>query len=216
MPFKAGENWNGNASGRPKGAVNRRTQEILDLIKERGDTDPLDALSHIVTNNKDPSIVAQAANILAPYVHSKRGTIPSPRFLPDSIEVPKFTSVNQAEDFLALIAQRAGKGELELQSATDICGMIRHWIEAKLAHTNTELKVAAQGNLGDATIHITGGMPVLPGASIIMDDTAVGSPAINGHQGPSIEHAQALPQWPRRKRLWATLLGAVFLSAFIC
>jgi hypothetical protein len=58
--------------GRPPGALNRRTQEILDLIKGRGDTDPLDALSTLITTNKDPSIIAQASSILAPYVHSKR------------------------------------------------------------------------------------------------------------------------------------------------
>ena len=176
-----------NPNGRPPGRVNKRTQAVLDLIHERGDTDPLVALSDIVTKNQDPSIVAQAANILAPYVHSKRGTIPAPRFVDEPIEVPQFTTIDQAEDFLALIAQRAGKGELELQSATDICGMVRHWIEAKLAHTATDLKVAAQGG-GDATIHITGGMPDLPGTSILMDTTPFGAPAINGHQGPSIEH----------------------------
>jgi hypothetical protein len=60
-----------NPNGRPKGSRNRRTQEILDLIQGRGDKDPLDALSEIITTNKDAAIVAQAANILAPYVHSK-------------------------------------------------------------------------------------------------------------------------------------------------
>ena len=43
-----------NPNGRPPGRVNRRTQEILDLIKERGDTDPLVALSSIVTTNGSP------------------------------------------------------------------------------------------------------------------------------------------------------------------
>ena len=142
-----------NPAGRPPGRVNRRTQELLDLIHERGDTDPLDALSKIVTANQDPSIVAQAANILAPYVHSKRGTLPAPRFVDEPITVPDFQSIDQAEDFLAFIAQRAGKGELELQSANDISNLVRNWIEAKLAHTNTDLKVQAQ-NSGDATVRI--------------------------------------------------------------
>jgi hypothetical protein len=61
-----------NPTGRPKGARNRRTQEVLDLIEGRGDKDPLDALSEIVTINKDAAIVATASNILAPYLHSKR------------------------------------------------------------------------------------------------------------------------------------------------
>ena len=136
-----------NPAGRPPGRVNKRTQAVLDLIHERGDTDPLVALSDIITKNQDPSIVAQAANILAPYVHSKRGTIPAPRFVEEPIEVPDFQTIDQAEDFLASIAQRAGKGELELASATDICGMVRHWIEAKLAHVNTDLKVQAQNSV---------------------------------------------------------------------
>jgi hypothetical protein len=71
-----------NPNGRPVGSRNRRTQEVLGLIQGRGDTDPLDALSNIVTINQDPNIVATAANMLAPYVHSKRGTVPAPRFIP--------------------------------------------------------------------------------------------------------------------------------------
>lgn len=50
MPFQVGENWNGNASGRPKGARNRRTQEVLDLIKDN--KDPLVALSDIITTSQ--------------------------------------------------------------------------------------------------------------------------------------------------------------------
>jgi hypothetical protein len=156
-----------NPNGRPPGRVNKRTQAVLDLIHERGDTDPLVALSDIVTKNQDPSIVAQAANILAPYVHSKRGTIPAPRFVDEPIEVPDFQSIDQAKDFLAAIAQRAGRGELELQSANDISNLVRNWIEANLAHINTNLKVEAQGS-GDATIRIEGGLPALPGTNINM------------------------------------------------
>jgi hypothetical protein len=174
-----------NPAGRPPGRVNRRTQELLDLIHERGDTDPLDALSKIVTANQDPSIVAQAANILAPYVHSKRGTLPAPRFVDEPITVPDFQSIDQAEDFLAFIAQRAGKGELELQSANDISNLVRNWIEAKLAHTNTDLKVQAQ-NSGDATVRIEGGLPQLPGTNINMSNELVA----NGH---TIDHLEADP-----------------------
>jgi hypothetical protein len=190
VTFKAGENWNGNANGRPKGARNRRTQEVLDLIQGRGDKDPLDALSDLITNNKDPAIVAQASNILAPYLHSKRSTTPAPRFFPEPVVVPTFTTIEQAEDYLAQIPVMLGNCSIDSQSALELSTLVRNWIEAKLAHTNTDLKVAAQGNLGDATIRIEGGMPALPGTSIIMDDTPYGSsvPAINGHQGPSIEH----------------------------
>jgi hypothetical protein len=56
----------GHPNGRPKGSRNKRTQEILDLIQERGDKDPLDALSEIVSTNKDAALVAQASKPLPP------------------------------------------------------------------------------------------------------------------------------------------------------
>jgi hypothetical protein len=167
MPFQAGENWNGNATGRPKGRVNRRTQEVLDLIRERGDVDPLIALSDIVTKSQVPEHRIAAANILAPYVHSKRGTIPSPRFLPDTIEVPEFTSISQAEDFLAHIPTLLGRGELDSQSAMELSTLTKNWLDAIYARQGHDLKLQAQGT-GDATIRITGGMPALPGTNINM------------------------------------------------
>jgi hypothetical protein len=75
MPFKLGEASNPN--GRPKGSRNKRTQEVLDPIQARGDKDPLDALSDIVTKNQEPAIVAQASNILAPDSRQYPGRGPS-------------------------------------------------------------------------------------------------------------------------------------------
>ena len=92
-----------NPAGRPKGSRNKRTQEILDLIQGRGDKDPLDALPEIITTNQDPNIVATAANILAPYLHSKRSTAPTPRYVETPIEVPNFLSVQEDENYLASI-----------------------------------------------------------------------------------------------------------------
>jgi hypothetical protein len=154
-------------------------------------------LSEIVHSEPDTSLAISASTALAPYMHGKMGTIPAPRFVADPFEVPSFQTIDQAEDYLAEIPQRVARGELDFQSGLDFSAMIRNWIEAKLAHTNTDLKVAAQGSLGDAVIRIEGGMPALPGTSIIMDDTAIGHtphPAINGHQGPSIEHHAAEPE----------------------
>jgi hypothetical protein len=167
MPFQAGENWNGNATGRKPGTRNKRTQEILDLIKERGDTDPLVALSDLITNNEDPAIVAQASNILAPYLHSKKSTTPAPRFFPEPVVVPTFTTIEQAEEYLAQIPVMLGNCSLDSQSALELSTLVRNWIEAKLAHTNTNLKIEAQGT-GDATIRIEGGLPQLPGTNINM------------------------------------------------
>jgi hypothetical protein len=170
-------NWiagqSGNPNGRPVGSRNKRTQEIIDLIQERGDKDPLDALSDIITTNKDPSIVAQASSILAPYLHSKRGTAPVPRLVDEPIPVPNFQSVAEAEDFLASIAKRSGAGELELQAAQDISNLVRNWIISKNDSTELELKVAAQGGTGRVVVEVIGGMPNLPGTTILM-------PQLNG------------------------------------
>jgi hypothetical protein len=185
-----------NPAGRPKGSRNKRTQEILDLIQGRGDKDPLDALSEIVTTNQDPSIVAQAANILAPYVHSKRGTLSAPRFLRDQIEVPQFTSITQAEDYLASILVLLGKGEIDSQTALELSTLTKNWLDAIYARQDYDLKLQSQGGGSDQTIRIEGGLPPLPGTSVIMDDTAVG---MNGHNGhPAIDHEPAIESGNRQ------------------
>ena len=109
-----------NPNGRPKGSRNKRTLEILDLIQGRGDKDPLDALSEIVTTNKDAAIVATASNILAPYLHSKRSVAaPAPRYIDSPVQVPEFQSVDQAETFLASLPVLLGRGELDSQTALE-------------------------------------------------------------------------------------------------
>ena len=163
-----------NPAGRPKGARNRRTQVILDLIQGRGDKDPLDALSEIVSTNQDPAIVSSAANILAPYIHSKRGTIQAPRFVDDPITIPDFQSVQDALNFLADIARRAGAGELELASANDISNLVKNWVVSVTAQDELQLKIAKENPQGPQEIHIVGGLPELPGTNVIFDSTAVG------------------------------------------
>jgi hypothetical protein len=175
-------------NGRPKGSRNRRTQEILDLLQARGDKDPLDALSDIVTKNQDPAIVAQAANMLAPYVHSKRGAAVPPRFLGEPVQVPDFTSIEDAEKFLADLPQRVGRGELDFQSGLDLSTLTRNWISARYEREELQLKLTNSPALsGDQTIHIQGGLPPLPGTDIIM-------PEINGAlNGKTIEHEPGPP-----------------------
>ena len=188
----------GNPNGRPKGARNKRTQEILDLIQGRGDKDPLDALSEIVTTNQDPNIVATAANILAPYCHSKRGMVPAPRFIPEPLEVPKFTTLDQAEDYLNDLSVRLGRGEIDSQSAIELGSLIKQWIDSRRAAIELDLKIAAQGGSGDQTIRIEGGMDPLPGCDVIMPGTPEyarldghngHAPVINGH-APVIDHQE--------------------------
>ena len=201
MPFQSGEQWNGNANGRQRGSRNRRTQEILDLIQGRGDKDPLDALSEIITTNQDPNIVATASNILAPYLHSKRSTAPTPRFVPEQIEVPQFTSITQAEDYLASIPVLLGRGEIDSQSALELSTLTKNWLDAIYARQDYDLKLQAQGGGSEQTIHITGGLPPLSGCNIIGMGGEEHTPQMNGHSnGHVIDHVETQTELRRSIR----------------
>ena len=181
MPFQPG--LSGNPNGRPSGIRNKRTEKIFKELAERGDRDPADILSAIASDQTEPKeLRVRAASELMGYMHGKMGTIPAPRFVADPFEVPQFTSIDQAEDYLAEIPQRVARGELDFQSALDFSNMIRNWIEAKLAHVGTDLKVQAQGG-GDTTIRIEGGLPPLPGTSINMTNELT-----LDHNGHAIDH----------------------------
>jgi hypothetical protein len=175
-----------NPNGRPVGSRNRRTNEIFQRLEDRGDLDPADHLSSIVTNpNNSPELRAQAANFLMPYKYSKRGTLQAPRFVEDQIPVPDFANIQDAQNFLADIARRSGAGELELQSALDVSTLVKNWILSITAQDELQLKVAAQNGGGDQTIRIEGGLPPLPGTNINMGK----EPMLNGTNGHVIEHA---------------------------
>jgi hypothetical protein len=68
MPFQLGVATNPN--GHPKGSRNKRTEELFNILEGRGDKDPIDYLSDVVTNGKDAVLRTQAANYLLPYKHS--------------------------------------------------------------------------------------------------------------------------------------------------
>jgi hypothetical protein len=121
MPKGGNEYWqpgqSGNPAGRPKGSRNKRTQEMFELLESRGDIDPIDFLSNYIKNGKDDNLKVQAANIVAPYKHSKRSTTPAPRFVPEPVTVPNFTSIQEAEAYLASLPVMLGKAELDSQTA---------------------------------------------------------------------------------------------------
>jgi hypothetical protein len=129
--------------------------------------------------------------MLAPYVHSKRGTLPSSRFLPDQIEVPQFTSITQAEDYLASIPVLLGNGAIDSQSALELSTLTKNWLDAIYAHQEYDLKLQAQGGGSDAVIRIEGGLPRMPGHDglIMPGDAPVHLNGHNGH-GPVIDHPE--------------------------
>jgi hypothetical protein len=182
MPFNPGES--GNPNGRPKGARNKRTTILL----PEGDIDPAEHLSSVVSDPKQsPELRASAANMLLPYRYSKLGSAPAPRYVDDPIQVPNFTSIQEAFDFQAEIARRAGAGELELQISQDISNLVKNWVLSVTAQDELQLKIAKENPQGPIEIRVTGGLPTLPGTNINM----ASEPSINGYtNGEVIDHQE--------------------------
>ena len=110
-----------NPNGRTPGSRNKRTEDVWKASEARGDKDPLDFLSALITNEAtEAGLRVAAANYILPYKHSKRGPTPAPRYVDDPITIPDFANIQEAQNFLADIARRSGAGELELQSALDV------------------------------------------------------------------------------------------------
>jgi hypothetical protein len=111
---------------------------------------------------------AIACNI-APFYHPKVGILPPPRFIETLVEVPQFTSVEDAEAFLAKLPVLVGSGDITPQSALELSTLIRNWIISKHAAAELELKrLDADVSSGEQRLIIVGGLPNLPGASVIM------------------------------------------------
>src|SRR5215831_932659 len=103
MTFQPGHKL---SPGRKLGSRNKRTEEIFNRLEDRGDKDPADLLSEIVTNeNETKELRVQAANFLMPYKYGKRGSLPPARFVDElQLDIPsEFSHVSDAETFLARI-----------------------------------------------------------------------------------------------------------------
>jgi hypothetical protein len=194
VPFKIGE---GNPNGRPTGSRNRRNQVTFALLREKGDLDSAVYLSSVVTNVNNPhKLRVQVANSLMPYMYSKAGPLPAPRFIHDPLGVPQFQHVEDAEVFLSELPCRVDLGEIDIQFALDISLLVRNWIEAKRYGTDLEIKVANNGNGREQTIHISGGLPNLTGANILMpliDGRTIDSVPVSSSVAPTTESIPADP-----------------------
>ena len=175
-----------------------RHREVFEEIKKLGYTDALITLARIQHESQDDSLRVAAAAALAPYSHPKLQALPTPRFVETSIEVPEFTHLSDAESFLAKIAALVAGGQLDIQTGLELSTLAKNWIDAQYAREELAIKQYNAGSTEhEQTIRIEGGLPQLPGCSVIMPQLN-GQPPTNGHAleppCPAVPAIEAAPK----------------------
>jgi len=174
MTFQPGHT---HSPGRRLGSRNKRTAEIFNRLENRGDLDPADLLSSIVTNNQEPKeLRIQAAGLLMPYKYSKCGTAPVQVYIDVPIECPTFERISDAEVFLARVAALVAAGQLDIQAGQNLSALAKAWLDAQYQREELQIKqINAGATEHEQVIKIVGGLPVMPGLeSVVM-------PQLNGH-----------------------------------
>ena len=122
---------------------------------------------------------------------------PTPRFVDLQIDIPEFTHVSDAEAFLAKIALLCARGHLDIQSAQELSGLVKLWIDSQYQREELAIKQLTAGTTEhEQTIRVVGGLPELPGTSITMP--TLDGHAVNGHDAlappvPQIEGTNSTP-----------------------
>ena len=188
MTFQPGHTL---SPGRRLGSRNKRTAEIFHRLENRGDLDPADLLSSIVTNPQEQQeLRIQAAGLLMPYKYSKCGTAPVQVYIDVPLDTPEFTRLCDAEQFLAKVAALVAHGQLDFQAGQNLSALAKNWIDAQYAREELSIKQYNSGSTEhEQTIRIEGGLPALPGTNVTMPLLG-GKPVTNGHAlaapGPAV------------------------------
>src|SRR6516225_11013910 len=167
MVFQPG---NTISSGRPPGAANRRSEQLRIRLKDRGDVDPADYCSSIVSSPNEPTeLKLAAANYLLPYLYPKRGAVATPRYVEESIHVPQFEHLIDAEQFIAQIAALVAAGSLDIQTGLELTSIAKAWLDAQYAKEELAIKQITAGTSEheQRVIRVEGMLQQLPGTNII-------------------------------------------------
>jgi hypothetical protein len=179
MTFQPGQS--GNPAGNNGHSTRRKgTREAFQVIKDAGYIDPLVNLAKIQHESENEGTRASAAAALLGYCHPKLQSIPVPRYIEHPIDVPEFTSVEIAEQFLAKITTLLAAGQLDLDFADSLTKTTVGWIQSQYAKQQIDLKAVAQGaSSSEQVIRIEGGLPALP---LGPTDGPLIMPELNGHK----------------------------------
>jgi len=165
---------NTESKGRPRGSANRRTDELSFRLKNRGDVDPADFCSQIVSSPNEPTeLKLQAANFLLPYLYPKRGAVATPRYIDEPIDLPIPETIEQANKNIAYISNLKAQGLIDLDFANSLIADNTTIANNLIAEEELRFKITPP-ETRDTTIRIEGGLPQLPGCeNLIM-------PVLNG------------------------------------
>jgi uncharacterized protein DUF5681 len=179
----------GNPNGRPVGSRNNRTKEVIERIIALGHKDPLITLAELQANSDDENVRATAANMLAPYLHSKLAAKPQPPdpvYVEEAISLPRPTTIKQAYENIALLTEYKSQAKLDIATADSLINDQKIILYALIDDAKLH---AAQGGSPEQVIRIEGGLPELPGTNIIMPTP------LNGHD-LQLEATPAIPAPP--------------------
>jgi hypothetical protein len=129
--------------------------------------------------------------MLAPYLHGKLVPKADPRFIEAAPELPPLTSLQNAVQSIALISAAMAENRLDVQSGQDLIASINAYISGRNIQAIEELQARVDliennvANNPPAIPPVQGGLPSLPGTSIIMERQPV---------APEIDHDPA-PAW---------------------
>jgi len=165
---------NTESTGRPPGSPNKRTHELRYRLQNRGDVDPADFCSQIVSSPNEPTeLKLQAANFLLPYLYPKRGAVATPRYIDEPVQLPEPLTIEQATKNIAYISNLKAQGLIDLDFANSLIADNTTIANNLIAEEELRFKINPP-ETRDQTITIEGGLPALPGTNITM-------PVLNGH-----------------------------------
>jgi hypothetical protein len=182
-------------NGRPVGSRNNRTKEVLDLISSLKLQDPLVTLAQLQANSSDEAIRATAANMLAPYLHSKNATKPvqpDPVYF-DTEALPRPANIAEACSNIALLSEKKATGELDVVTADSLIADQRIILNAMVDEAKL---LTADASTLPQVIKIEGGLPSIPGCDMIMPQLNGSHLELEAIKDPSLNGPQSHPDDP--------------------
>jgi hypothetical protein len=132
LVFMANPNWKPgvvtNPNGRPIGARNARTTEVINKLIKNGFKDPLIILSELSQTSESEQIRAHATHMLAPYLHSKVAVAPAPIFISRPVTLPHSnpTKLDQVRENIIFLTNLKLSGGIDTTIADNLIDDQRH------------------------------------------------------------------------------------------